>query len=188
MATYAELSRGAPPATIVKQAVNFCTTKNSALDLGAGSLRNAKYLLEEGFEVTAVDKDEITKSEAEKINDPKLTVLTSRYGDFDFQESAYDLIIAINSLPFEIPEAYPALFNKVKASLKPQGILAMTFFGPNDDWAQTKPRMTFHSRADIESLCSDLQIESLEEVEEEATTIQGDPKHWHLFRLIARKN
>lgn len=186
MASYAELSRNNPPSSLVRHAVELCRERDRALDLGAGSLRNTKYLLEQGFEVTAVDKDPILLEEAGKLGAQKLQPVVSTYIDFAFPESEYDVLVAMNSLPFEAPRAYPPLFRNIKKSLKSGGVLCMTFFGTNDDWANN-PEMTFHTREDILELCRDLEMVSLEEVEEDTGTIQGTPKHWHLFRLLARR-
>jgi SAM-dependent methyltransferase len=186
MSTYAELSRENPPSKMVVKAVDFCTSKASALDLGAGSLRNSKYLLKEGFAVTAVDKDPFMEEEAAGLNDAKIGTHVCTYGDYDFPESAFDLVVAINSLPFESPAAYPDIFNKMLGSMRSGAVLCMTFFGPSDGWA-ARPEMTFHSREDIETLCSGLGIISLDEIEEDSKTIKGDAKHWHVFQLIARK-
>lgn len=186
MPNYAQLSRGNPPAKLVIRAADLCPTKGSALDIGAGSLRNAKYLLGQGFSVTAIDLDPVMQEEADTLQDPNLSTQLTSYIDFDFHVSAYDLIIAINSLPFESPANYLGVFERILHSLKPGGVLCMTFFGPNDGWAGN-PKMTFHARTDIEDLCKNLTIHVLDEIEEEGKIITGDPKHWHYFRLIAQK-
>lgn len=47
--------------------------------------------------------------------------------------------------------------------------------------------MTFHTRAQVETLLRPLAIEHLDETEEDGTTLEGTLKHWHLFHIIARK-
>lgn len=47
--------------------------------------------------------------------------------------------------------------------------------------------MTFHARAEVESLLEGFEVERLDEVEEDGETAVGTPKHWHLFDVVARK-
>lgn len=184
--TYAELSRGKPPSSLVLKAIPYVAEKGMALDLGAGSLRNSRPLLAEGFRVRAIDKDPIAQEVAVDINSPELEVQITTFSDFEFPSATYDLIVAINTLPFATPEEFPKLWERLVTSLKPGGILAGTFFGPNDTWAE-KSTMTFLSKEQVEELLAEFEILELNELEKDAQDIQGNPKHWHIFEVIARK-
>lgn len=184
--TYAELSRDRPPSSLVLKAIPHVAEKGMALDLGAGSLRNSRALLTEGFEVTAIDKDPVAREVANDINSPELEVQITTFSDFEFPMEAYDFVVAINTLPFATPEEFPELWERLVASLKPRGIFAGTFFGPNDTWAD-KPGMTFLSKEQVEELLSEFEVLEFNERDEDAQDIQGNPKHWHIFEMIARK-
>ena len=47
--------------------------------------------------------------------------------------------------------------------------------------------MSFHSRDEVLALLRGLEIEHLDEVDEDGQTAVGDPKHWHVFHVVARK-
>jgi hypothetical protein len=47
--------------------------------------------------------------------------------------------------------------------------------------------MSFHTRDAAEDLLRALKVEHFREVEQDGATAAGDPKHWHLFDLVARK-
>ena len=46
--------------------------------------------------------------------------------------------------------------------------------------------MTFNTRAEVEALLADFEIEELREQDEPGEAVSG-PKHWHVFHVIARK-
>lgn len=184
--TYAELSRGRPPSSLVLRALPYVMERGAALDLGAGSLRNARLLLIEGFRVTAIDKDPILQEVADDINSPQLEVQVTTFSDFEFPKNVYDLVVAINTLPFSAPEEFPALWERLVASLRSGGVLASTFFGPRDAWAE-KSTMTFLKKEKVQELLSQFEILEFNEIEEDAHDIQDNAKHWHIFEAIARK-
>jgi tellurite methyltransferase len=45
--------------------------------------------------------------------------------------------------------------------------------------------VSFQTRQDAEELVRGLDVEHFDEVEEEGETAVGDPKHWHLFHVVA---
>lgn len=185
--TYAELSRNRPPSSDVVAAVEHVAQKERALDLGAGSLRNTRYLLEQGFRVDAIDRDPLMQEVADELQTANLHTQVADFMEFDFPVDAYDLVVAHNTLPFATPGTFPDLWSRVVASLRTGGIFCGTFFGPHDTWAHTKPDMSFVTKDDVEHLLSGLEILSFREHEEDATDIQGNPKHWHYFEATARK-
>ena len=64
--------------------------------------------------------------------------------------------------------------------------LSGQLFGDRDGWA-TQPDMSFQTRQDAEAMLLGLGVEQFNEVEEDGKTAVGDPKHWHLFHVVARK-
>jgi tellurite methyltransferase len=184
--SYAELSHTMPPSSEVIDAVELVQERNEALDLGAGSLRNAKYLLEKGFHVVAVDRDPVALEISHEFADPNLEVRIMTFSDFEFPTDEYDLLVAKNALPFATPEDFPQLWKDAAASIKSGGVFYGTFFGPNDTWA-SKPEMTFLRRDEVQHLFPNFEILKFEEEETDAFDIQNNPKHWHIFKVTARK-
>jgi hypothetical protein len=46
--------------------------------------------------------------------------------------------------------------------------------------------MTFHTRAEVEALLAEFEIQGLREQDADGEAVSG-PKHWHVFHVIARK-
>ncbi len=184
--TYAELSKEFKPHKLVEDALTYVKNTGDALDVGAGSLRNTKYLLERGFRVVAVDKDEFIESSAKEINNDDLSAFCVDITEWDFPENEFDLVIAINSLPFLHPNNFEKVFEKIKCSLKPGGVFCFTLFGNKDSWA-TNTERTFFSRNEVEELISDMNTHLFVEEEEDGKSIRGDDKHWHIFKIIVQK-
>ena len=136
----------------------------------------------------AVDRDPITKEVGVELNDNNLEVHLKTFAEFDFADDKYDLVVAKNSLPFVTPEEFPVLWERLSNSVKTGGVFAGTFFGMRDTWTTTYPRMTFLTQEQVKNLLEKFETLSFNEREEDATDIQGNPKHWHLYEVIARKN
>ena len=113
----------------------------------------------------------------------RLTTRVAPFSELDFP--AADLIYAGLSLPFCEPHEFGEVWSRTKSAIRPCGLFAGHFFGPHDTWSGT-PDMTFHTRAEVEALLADFEIEGLREQDEDGEAVSG-PKHWHVFHVIARK-
>lgn len=184
---YYDATRDMPPRPLLVQAIESLTTGNKAIDIGGGTLRDARYLLSKGFDVTVIDKESQMLDEAQNLKTNKLRCIVTTFEDFDFAPRQYDIASAMYSLPFNPPETFPAVFDNIKQSLVKNGIFAGQFFGVHDEWIARK-NMTFHTRAQVERLLTDMEIILLREEEQEGTTALGTKKHWHLFHVIAKKS
>lgn len=95
----------------------------TALDVGAGQGRNAVWLAQQGWDVTAIDISgaglAAASANAKKAGTSITTVKTT-YQDFDFGTEQWDLIVMILSWA---PVSDPAFVDRLNASLKPGGIL-----------------------------------------------------------------
>ncbi len=104
-----------------------------ALDLACGTGRNAIFLAEKGFQVTAVDNSkigiEIAKQRAaEKSLKIDFRVADLEKDEFNLQENRYDLICDFYYLQRN-------LFPKIKTALKPNGIIiaAIHIYGEGEE-------------------------------------------------------
>lgn len=162
-----------------------------AIDMGCGEGRDTAELLRCGWHVLAIDGQEeaIQRLRARPDLPPgaqeSLETLVS-----PMEEVHLPLALLVNAsfaLPFCPPEAFPMLWEQITVSLLPGGRFSGQFFGVRDGWACVAPRMTFHTRAEVEMLLRPFVIEHLDETEADGTTLEGKPKHWHVFHIIARK-
>ena len=183
-------TKGAPPRDQVVYAVKYVVDKGSALDLGAGTLRDSKYLLEQGFQsVTAVDMEPVVAEYGQELNDDRLNVVISSFDDFDFPVGTYDLVTAQYALPFSSKENFSAMFSKLLASLKPAGVFTGTFFGPNDSWNRpdSKRVHVFLSKDEVLRLFEGFKIQRTIEEEEDGAAVGEAIKHWHKIHVVAKR-
>lgn len=159
-----------------------------ALDLGCGAGRDTRYLLANGFDVTAVDENAAALAYLRELPSQHLRLVQSSFAAFPFETAGpYELINAQFSLPFTPPDAFAAMFARLKAALVPGGIFAGQFFGVNDQWNREGRPHSFVTRAQAEELLRDLEIVELVEEDADGHVANGNPKHWHVFHILARR-
>ncbi len=185
-ASHFAITKDYPPSPLLIRAMPYVKKGGKALDMGAGALKDSKYLLEKGFDVTAVDAEPLVAKMASSILSDKLHVTISSFEKFAFPKNTFDLISSMFSLPFTRPKEFEKVFESLVESLKDDGIFCGQFFGVKDSW-HTDTTMTFHDKEHIEKLLSPFKILTLDEEERESKTTNGVLKHWHIFHVIAQK-
>jgi dihydroneopterin aldolase len=161
--------------------------KGKALDVAAGSGRNALYLASHGFQVDALDRDEEAMTElaatAKQRNLPNLTVRTvdlERTPDErpEFLKQEYDVITVFFYL-------HRPLFPSLIESLKPNGVLIYETFTIDNYMRHRHPRRREFCLAHNEllRLTSGLRVLSYDESE------QDSPEQGSIFtaRLVAQQ-
>jgi SAM-dependent methyltransferase len=161
-----------------------------AVDLGCGTGRDTVELLRRGWRVLAIDAEPaavqrlLGRGDLGSAGAARLETQVARFEDAGWPE--VDLVNSSYALPFCPPNQFGAVWQRIVASLRPGGRFSGQLFGDRDGWA-TQPDMSFQTREDAENLLRGLEVEHLEEVEEDGETAVGDPKHWHVFHVVARK-
>lgn len=180
-------TRERPPWPRMIRAASLVPHRERALDLGCGAGRDTRYLLEQGFQVTAVDADTNAMAILATFPQERLRAAQSSFVDFSFEN--YDLINAHFSLPFLPREQFYAVFEKVRQALNPQGIFVGQFFGIHDQWntPERAAAMTFLTREEAMQALEGLDVIEFEEEDVDSVVADGSPKHWHVFHIIARK-
>jgi tellurite methyltransferase len=159
-----------------------------AVDLGCGDGTDTLALLAAGWSVTAVDASpSFPEHLVPRVPPPARARLTVEVADF--RSTALppcDLLHAGFSLFFCPPDAFDALWQRIRAAVRPGGRIACHLLGPHDTWAvAAAPGMSWHGRAQVDALLAGLVVERLEETDEDGWSHAGD-KHWHLWRILAR--
>jgi len=183
-----EKNKDAGPRLYLVNALQYFENKSRALDLGAGTLRDSKYLLAQGFEeVVAVDSEEQIRTFAEDIDN--LEIIISRFEDLNLKENSYDLINAQYSLPFMQKEFFLDFLDKIKLSLKDNGIFVGTFFGVNDSWNSNEYKTEiFNTKEELLGIFEGFEVIEFLEKEEDKPAVNEEIKHWHTFHITVKKS
>jgi tellurite methyltransferase len=179
------LTKDASPWPLLVRAAELAVKHSRALDLGAGAGRDTRYLLEQGFDVTAVDADPRSVALLSALPKDHLRVVRSTFESFDF--ATYDLISSQFALPFTPRDRFSDVVVRLKAALAPGGIFAGQFFGIHDQWNTPGTNTTFLNRAEAEAYLYDLETIEFIEEEVDGHIADGSPKHWHVFHFLARR-
>jgi tellurite methyltransferase len=187
--SYYEATEAKPTSTLLVEALGYVEDKEKALDLGAGALRDTKFLIDEGFKtVIALDKSPEVAEKVRELGNSRIKSVTSSFDEYDFPKAEFDLINAQFSLPFNQRETFEKVMERLKASLRAQGVFTGQLFGERDEW-NTGRRMTFLTEQQARVLFKDMEVVKFEEEEgDNRATASGIPKHWHIFHIIAKKH
>ena len=108
--------------------------RKTAIDLGAGAGNDAKFLLEKGFKVTCIDKEERSK----EITISQIT--QNENLKFELQEfenlklDKADLIYSCLSLHFCKPNKFDNMMNEITNNINKNGFFVGNFLGEEDGW------------------------------------------------------
>jgi len=170
-----------------------------ALEIGAGSMIEAKYLLDSGFgRVDTYDKAKAAEGKAMSLaldyndytqdserftfnrvaNEELASVLPSE---------AYDLVASYFTLQFTEPDKFPALWQGILDCVKTGGKISVNLLGNNDSWNGTYQKMTFLSREKVDEMVSGLDDVEISEREYDDLESSGAEKHWHVYSITATK-
>lgn len=156
-----------------------------ALELGCGVGTGVLWLLGKGFEVYANDAEpealELLKHRLPSSG--KVHLLPGRFEELELPE--VDVVVAGFSLFFLDAPSFYAFWQRVVRSVRPSGLFAVQFLGPNDDWAERD--YAVHDADEVRALFHGWEILYWEEAERDGETAVGEPKHWHIFHVVARK-
>ena len=183
---FVRITSAEPPWPRLVRAAGMFEGPGEALDVGPGGGRDTRYLLSQGWRVTAVDASPSAAAALRRLPQQRnLQLVLSAIEDFE--PASYDLVNAQFSLPFIARAHFDATVRSLRDSVESGGILTATFFGKHDGWNVAGTELNFSTAADIERLFFGWELIELTEVDEDGHTADGAPKHWHIFHLIARR-
>lgn len=158
-----------------------------ALDLGCGSGAEAEFLAKNGFMVDAIDKSETAaKAAKERCQGLTVDVIQGDFREFKLRPEYYALAIAINSLPFVKKDDVRALLKDVQASIKPDGAVMLSVFGPEHAWAKRED-MSFWTLDEYRDFWSGWKILAMNEFKGISPLASGAEIFQHRIHLIAKK-
>ena len=159
-----------------------------SIDIGCGQGTDVGELLNQGWDVLAVDKEleaeKIIIDRFSKFHGKKLITQVQKMESIIIPEIT--LVNASFSLPFCNPNKFSNLWSEITAKLSIGGIFCGQLFGLEDSWASNN-NMTFHHRNSLDSLFNNFRIHLLHEENKISKTSSGEEKNWHIFHLVAIK-
>ncbi|GHO59261.1 class I SAM-dependent methyltransferase [Ktedonobacter robiniae] len=185
--SFYERTKDDAPSPLLRQAIALLPPGKQALDLGCGAGRDTTFLVERGFYVTAVDKNEAAYPYFAALLPEQAHWVHSTFEHFAFQPSMYDLITAQWSLPFQQPAIFGEVFARLREALRPGGVFTGHFFGVKDEWNTPDTPFTFLTQQQAKAFLQDLDVHVFREDERDGTIADGTPKHWHVFSIIAQR-
>ena len=172
----------------IREFISLKTEIGNAIELGCGAGRDTKLLLENKWNVLAIDREEVSNIIKENLNEEELKRFRFQKQELEnLKLEKNNLIVANNSLSFCKKEKFEEMWDKIKNSILSNGYFVGNFFGINDEWAKNKKDMSFLSKESCLKLFDDFDIIEFKEIEKEGLTGLGKIKYWHIFNVIARK-
>ena len=191
-ADYYEKLRDRPPRrTLVAALDSFGTAGERpadalAIDLGCGDGRDIIEILRRGWSVVAVDAEpEALRQLAARELPGAITPIVARLEEVPLPLGV-QLVNSSFAMPLCEPERFHELWTRIRDELPTGGRFSGQWYGPRDSWAG-RPGITFLERDQAMALLDGLEIEMFEEEEDDSVTPRGNPKHWHIFHIVARK-
>jgi SAM-dependent methyltransferase len=190
-AAYYDKLRDRPPRRALLTALDLFdpSAKGSlAIDLGCGDGRDVIEILRRGWEVVAVDAEPKALERLQERPLPvgcRLTPVVAHFEDVPLPLGVR-LVNSSFAMPLCEPDAFRAVWERIREALPAGGRFSGQWYGPRDSWSG-RPGMSFVSRDEALALLDGFELELFEEEEDDGVTPRGTPKHWHIFHIVARK-
>ena len=191
-----------PPRPLLLQALSLLPEGppgRRAIDLGCGAGTESLELLRRGWRVLATDafaeaiESVLRRAKAEGVADQlaaqRIEFESIAAGALPNEPGSARLVHAGFSLPFCPAAHFPSLWTWVERALAPQGIFAGQFFGVREPIVldAAPGSATAHSVEAVRALLCGFETLHFEEVDRPGHNAYGEPKHWHVMHVIARK-
>lgn len=161
-----------------------------AIDIAAGEGRDSAEMLTRGWRVHAMDGHPEALGYLDAVRQETGVgsdrFICERCPMETYQPSPAMLVNASFCLPFCEPAHFDALWQRIREAMLAGGRFAGQFFGERHSWASIEGR-THHTKAQVDRLLSGLDVEFYNEAEKDGEDVLGDPVHWHVFHIVAKK-
>lgn len=181
-------TKDAPPNKMITRFIKMNVTPQKAIDLGCGAGRDTIYLIKNGWNVLAIDKENTEEFIISQLNFEEKTRFKFEKQNFEnIKLEPNNLLVANFCIPFCNAEFFAEFWNRITNSILKNGYFVGNFFGKNDAWNKKK-EIIFFTKDEVQDLFKDsFEIIEFHEVEKELTTGMRNIKHWHLYNIIAKK-
>lgn len=190
-AAYYDKLRDRPPRRTVVAALDLFGKPDAdalATDLGCGDGRDVVEMVRRGWNVIAVNSEPAALQHlaARPMTQAgRVTPIAARLEEVPLP-IAVKWVNSSFAMPLCEPPRFSHLWARIRDALPVGGRFSGQWYGPRDSW-NGRPGMTFLDRAAAQTLLEGFDTEMFEEEEADSVTPRGNPKHWHIFHIVARK-
>ena len=157
---------------------------DNAIDLGCGSGNETVYMVKNGIQVLAIDRQLNQDFILNRLSDDEKKLISFMESSFeDIELPKTWLLTAFFSIPFCNPNNFDELWNKIYNSIEDDGYFVGQLFGDRDAWNVVDSINTFPIDK-VKDYLKKYRIIKLEEVE---YVRESDNKKWHFYDIIAQK-
>ena len=154
------------------------------MDIGAGSLRDSFYLMEQFKKIIAIDNANcFLENEYNNILSINISI-----DNFSLKENHFALVNAYQVTQYIEKSRVQKLFNRIYHSMVDEGILVVTFIGDRDEWNfSSMSKFSCFTKEEVLKILECYKIMYLDEKEYNAPSLLSAQKKWHVFHVIAKK-
>ena len=185
---YYKNTKNALPHKNVLEFIEIEKKVGKAIDLGCGAGRDTIYLIKNGWDTIAIDREYTKQIITSRLNDKELEKFKFVQSNFEsIKLEKNNLVIANYSIPFCKKDKLFDFWNEIVNSIEKDGYFVGNFFGKNDEWNNERSEITFLDKEEVKKLFNKFDILKFEEEEKDSKTGLEIIKHWHTYNIIARK-
>ena len=183
---------GTAPNRFLASAKHLLKPGQRALSVADGEGRNGVWLAQQGLTVTSVDFSPVALAKARQLAEQSgvtIETIEADLADWTWPAAAYDVVVAI-FIQFAPPPMRAKLFAGIKAALKPQGLLILEGYRPQQvEYGTGGPpnRENMYTRELLGAAFTGMEILHLNEYDAAIEEGSGHKGLSALIDLIARK-
>jgi len=183
---------GTAPNRFLASAKHLLRPGQRALAVADGEGRNGVWLAQQGLNVTSVDFSPVALAKARQLAEQSGVTIETIEADlakWEWPAAAYDVVVAI-FIQFAPPPMRAKLFAGMKSALKPQGLLILEGYRPQQvDYGTGGPpnRENMYTRELLEAAFTGMEILHFKEYDAAIEEGSGHKGLSALIDLIARK-
>ena len=114
---------------MVKKFINMNIKTENAIDLGCGTGSDTVYLIKNGWNVLAIDKEDTEQFISSKLNDEEIKRFRFDSQNFEtIQLERTKLLVANFSIPFCKKDCFNQFWNKIVDSILKERLFCRKFF------------------------------------------------------------